>query len=660
MFLQAARDRREIRERQIRERRAQIRTSGADGTPFSVDSSEEEDSTESSSEDGAVNEEAPSVSPRVRIKPMYASAPDGKRQSARPVVPTLRITTRLDVDMKDTGPSSDPTGGPGEKPAQSRTRSKSISPFEGPLTAIAKKVPLGRSLSQRVRRPADLVVSDTDFGSQSWTSPRQVISPRKENVTSPRKWSLLTPRGSTLWSRDTLLQANLLLLSSKMRWKKRFAVVRSEGNVLEISRRDKRENHRIFRLTEATLRADTAKVVAGRQFVLELSSCDGPLVLGLESRTELRRWSHLLSERSAKTDGGNNLAAFPGIRMIQVQEEEADATWEELVRPTAGWRVELSTTPVDVTFGSSTDESSDFDNYFKSANGAWVGIDASGELFVAIVAHSDEFSRMLVRTKAQDRLVEFLPMRNDLKLVRFLEPREFYPVNNHLSRVRELDSIGAQNMGHFQTFKFGVLLVCSGDLKNESILFQRSTTTPDFEAFVGLLGTEIDLKNKPSSYSGYTGGLDGKDASRVVVANKNALQLAFHIAPWIGERSRKRYIGNDYCVLIFMETDEPFRPEIIKTKLTHVYIIIRKDLAASLATGQLVYKVACVLREGMPTFGPRLIRNPIYEGDFAFVDFLLTKLLNGERGARFAPDFLKTRCELRNWWLEQLLAENSK
>ena len=131
----------------------------------------------------------------------------------------------------------------------------------------------------------------------------------------------------------------------------------------------------------------------------------------------------------------------------------------------------------------------------------------------------------------------------------------------------------------------------------------------------------------------------------------------FHVAPWIPKKDAvqtKRHLGNDYCVIVFLDSDEPFSPELIKTKLVHVYVIVQKDAELSRASGTTVYRVACVLREGMPTFGPRLLRIPTYEKGKPFVDFLLTKVVNGEKASKFAPDFIRQRSNLREWWLKKM------
>ena len=98
----------------------------------------------------------------------------------------------------------------------------------------------------------------------------------------------------------------------------------------------------------------------------------------------------------------------------------------------------------------------------------------------------------------------------------------------------------------------------------------------------------------------------------------------------------------------------------IKTKMTHVYIVVQRDEQRSAEAGCTVYKVGCARRQGMPTVGPRWTRSPYYEKSSAFASLLVQKLINAEKAAQFAPSFLKQRRNLREWWLSQLYDQNVK
>ena len=665
-FLENARLRRERREAERRFRDAQrskIVASDRRESLVAVSITEDDDEDEEEEDETEASEEKALDSVRP-LKAISASAPVDNVESRRPPsVPVLRISrSELNIpfdDQQSGGPerAEDSLGDQKSRTVSARNRSNSRSGESG--GSLTRKHPLVRSLSLRARKASELVVTDTDFSSQSlhsWASPRQqVVSPRKEKV-SPRirmPWQT-TPRGSS----DAAVQGWVLLLSPSLKWKKMFGVVR--GGQLELYKREWSGGaggapQRSVPLEGSVVRMDADKVVAGKKFVVEVSTAEGPVVLCVDSRAEVRRWGLVLQGEAVKTRGPS---AFPGIRMHEVREEEPDETWRELVVEEDGWRVELSSTPVDLTFGGTDAERTQVEQLFQEPSSCWVGVER-GEVFMALVAHSEDMSRLLVRTGRQDRLVECLPVRQDSRLLRLLDASEVHPVMGaDKDRLGELDGIGAQDMAEYERFKFGVVSVRADG--TETALWEEQQLSKELQEFLDALGSKVEL----CEYSGYAGGLDTSAAARdgrwLVTTEKENRQLAFHVAAWLPPASRKRHIANDYCVVVFLEGSAPFRPRRIRTKVTHMYLVVRKDGPASLATGQTVYKVACVVRDGMPTVAPRLIRCPLYEKNRAFVDFLCTKLLNGERGARFAPDFLKQRTDMRTWWLEKMLADCRK
>jgi hypothetical protein len=307
---------------------------------------------------------------------------------------------------------------------------------------------------------------------------------------------------------------------------------------------------------------------------------------------------------------------------------------------------------VDVTFASSWREHSEYGRYFgDSPHSAWVGVsEPEGEIFVALIAHAEDFSRMLVRTKINDRLMEFVSTKNDARLLRKLEnAAELHPVASPAC-LRDLDTIGAQNMSEFTTFKFGVVYAKKGWSEQE--MFECCDVSPEFDEFVAGLGTRVTLEG----FKRYAGGLDvgpggaARSGEHGLFVEYRQTEIMLHVAPWIPlmrEQSsrtvqRKRHIANDVCVIVFCDDSEgPFSPALIKTKFVHVYIVVSRDRALSEATGRTQYRVATVLRP-------------------AFRDFLMAKCINGEKASKFAPDFLRQRAELRGWFLQKLLDDSKR
>merc|ERR1719197_495594 len=105
--------------------------------------------------------------------------------------------------------------------------------------------------------------------------------------------------------------------------------------------------------------------------------------------------------------------------------------------------------------------------------------------------------------------------------------------------------------------------------------------------------------------------------------------------------SRKRYIGNDLVVFIFMESEtDVFDPSTITSQMCHTFIVVRK-VAGSDPTK---YRINIVAKSGVPEFSPALPEpNVLLKGE-ACRNFLLAKALNGNRATFRARTFVqKTR-----------------
>lgn len=103
---------------------------------------------------------------------------------------------------------------------------------------------------------------------------------------------------------------------------------------------------------------------------------------------------------------------------------------------------------------------------------------------------------------------------------------------------------------------------------------------------------------------------------------------------------RKRHIGNDVVILVFIDGDaNSFDPTTLTTNFTHVFIIISVDNEKTEASGEVHYKMAVATRLGTRAFGPRLPEPSVYKEDHKFLSFLFTKIINSERAAFEAPAF---------------------
>ncbi|KAF2985755.1 hypothetical protein EK904_004884, partial [Melospiza melodia maxima] len=204
-------------------------------------------------------------------------------------------------------------------------------------------------------------------------------------------------------------------------------------------------------------------------------------------------------------------------------------------------------------------------------------------------------------------------------------------------------------------FKFGVLYAKDGQLTDDE-MFSNETGSESFQRFLHLLGDTITLKG----WSGYRGGLDTKKNLEKILLLKMLPSLAddttgtssiytvfqgheimFHVStmlPYSRENKqqveRKRHIGNDIVTIIFQEGEESspaFKPSMIRSHFTQQY-----------------YFYFCpefppLCEESVPLFGPPLPSPPVFTNHQEFRDFVLVKLINGEKATLETPTFSQKR-----------------
>ncbi|ELT91917.1 hypothetical protein CAPTEDRAFT_143813 [Capitella teleta] len=195
-------------------------------------------------------------------------------------------------------------------------------------------------------------------------------------------------------------------------------------------------------------------------------------------------------------------------------------------------------------------------------------------------------------------------------------------------------------------FKFGVIFAKEGQVSDDE-MYSNEHGTEYFEKFNNLLGDRIRLKG----WEKFKGGLDnksdttGKEAVHTVYEGH---EVIFHIStmlPFTPDNSqqveRKRHVGNDIVNIIFYEVDgdnlPAFRPSMMKTHFTHIYAVVAYNKQND------TYRIAVFSEESVPLFGPALPCPPLFTNHQEFRDFLLVKLINGEKAAFNVPVFAQKR-----------------
>ncbi|XP_054468260.1 GTPase-activating Rap/Ran-GAP domain-like protein 3 isoform X2 [Anoplopoma fimbria] len=194
-------------------------------------------------------------------------------------------------------------------------------------------------------------------------------------------------------------------------------------------------------------------------------------------------------------------------------------------------------------------------------------------------------------------------------------------------------------------FKFGVLFAKDGQLTDDE-MFSNETGSESFDKFLTLLGDSITLQG----WAGYRGGLDTKNDTTGIKSIYTVYQgheLMFHVStmlPYSKENKqqveRKRHIGNDIVTIVFQEGDDAsssFKPSMIRSHFTHIFALVRYNSQND------SYRLKIFSEESVPLFGPPLPSPPVFTDHHEFRDFLLVKLINGEKATLETPTFAQKR-----------------
>ncbi|KAM7347858.1 rap GTPase activating protein radish [Cochliomyia hominivorax] len=207
--------------------------------------------------------------------------------------------------------------------------------------------------------------------------------------------------------------------------------------------------------------------------------------------------------------------------------------------------------------------------------------------------------------------------------------------------------------------KVGVIYVKEDQYTEEQILDNNENSLL-FDEFLTLLGDRVRLKG----FDKYKGGLDTvHDLTGLysVYTNWRNIEIMFHVSTLLPyERhdpqklQRKRHIGNDIVCVVFLEADNTrFSPACIKSHFLHTFILVR--VSARIKHKPTRYEVSVVTRDEVGAYKPYLWEQSVFEKGPMFREWLLTKIVNGERASYSAPKFARMQERTRSQMLEDLV-----
>ncbi|XP_054013648.1 uncharacterized protein LOC128895244 isoform X1 [Hylaeus anthracinus] len=208
--------------------------------------------------------------------------------------------------------------------------------------------------------------------------------------------------------------------------------------------------------------------------------------------------------------------------------------------------------------------------------------------------------------------------------------------------------------------KVGVMYVQEGQYTEEEIL-DNNENSPLFEEFLQILGDKVRLKG----FDKYKGGLDTiHDLTGLysVYTNWRSIEIMFHVSTLLPyekhdpqKLQRKRHIGNDIVCVVFLEADNTsFSPACIKSHFLHTFILVR--VSPRIKRKITRYEVSVVTRDEVGAYKPYLWEQNVFEKGPMFREWILTKIVNGERASYSAPKFARMQERTRSQMLEDIVA----
>ncbi|PRP82793.1 hypothetical protein PROFUN_10008 [Planoprotostelium fungivorum] len=235
-------------------------------------------------------------------------------------------------------------------------------------------------------------------------------------------------------------------------------------------------------------------------------------------------------------------------------------------------------------------------------------------------AHCTSYSKMVGYLKSK------LPEMENLQLIKA----------SHDEEIQEA-LMKYENSMICKAYKFGIILVKEGQTDENQ--YFANEATPSFDKFLDFLGERVKLHG----WKNYKGGLDvnhNTTGTESLFCTHMASQIMFHVSTMLPysttdlqQVERKRHIGNDIVVIVFVESGS-FNPLTIQSHFNHVFVVVQPVIDSS---GGMSLRIEIATKPGVKPCAPLL---PLFISlQSEHRDSFLTKLINSERAALNAPQF---------------------
>jgi hypothetical protein len=160
---------------------------------------------------------------------------------------------------------------------------------------------------------------------------------------------------------------------------------------------------------------------------------------------------------------------------------------------------------------------------------------------------------------------------------------------------------------------------------------KKEHPTPAFQEFLDFLGDKIELQG----WKGFSGGLDTKSGTTGQYSLHRAYldnEVMFHVSTFLPfstadpqQVERKRHLGNDIVLIVFLDGNTPFRPGTISSHFIHIVFVVQP---VEVRDGRVTkYRLEVMYKDTVSDFGPPIPDPPIFHKNAGFLDFLYAKSL---------------------------------
>eukprot|EP01135_Chromosphaera_perkinsii_P009187 Nk52_evm22s1671 gene=Nk52_evmTU22s1671 len=214
------------------------------------------------------------------------------------------------------------------------------------------------------------------------------------------------------------------------------------------------------------------------------------------------------------------------------------------------------------------------------------------------------------------------------------------------------------NMYSAKAFKIGVMFVQPGQSREQDF-FLNENGSEAFDEFLKMMGTKVEL----ASFKGFSGGLDTENgltgSYSFYCSWKDDCEIMYHVStmiPLSKDRDylgRKRFIGNDVCMIVFVDGTDEYDPSVIRSNVTQVVVVVN---ILSGKEKERKYRLTVYAKSSLPYFGPDLY-SAIWEHGVALRNIILEKLINGRFAASQGDGFFKRMCKYRKIKLDKIVRQ---